>query len=86
MAHATAGSSGEPEARHSVAWYTETLAETPPQPGDRMFIRCEGGPCISRLETFPPRMEIPEEGGLYVLEDVGPLASWTYQFVAAVEH
>jgi hypothetical protein len=51
-----------------------------------MFIRCQGGPCISRLETFPPRLEIQEKGGLYVLVDDGPLEAWTYQFVAAIDH
>lgn len=45
-----------------------------------MFIRCAGGPCLSRLETFPPRLEIPERGGRYVLVDDGPVETWTYQF------
>ncbi len=49
--------------------------------GDRLFIRCEGGPCMSRLETFPPRLEIPEQGGLYILVDDGPVDGWTYEFV-----
>lgn len=40
-------------------------------PGDRMFIRCEGGPCLSRLEYFPPQLEIAERGGIYVLIDEG---------------
>jgi hypothetical protein len=53
--------------------------------GDRMFIRCEGGPCISRLETFPSLMEVRENGGLYVLVDEGPPHAWKYQFVATFD-
>jgi hypothetical protein len=49
--------------------------------GDRLFGPCEGGPCISRLEHFPPRLEIGEQGGTYVLLDVGPRADWKYIFV-----
>jgi hypothetical protein len=51
-----------------------------------MLIRCEGGPCISRPETFPPRIEIREISGLYVLVDDGPLEAWMHQFVAAIDH
>ena len=51
------------------------------RPGDRIFIRCEGGPCVSRLEHFPPRLEIDERGGLYVLIDDGDLDDWRYLFV-----
>jgi hypothetical protein len=51
-----------------------------------MFIRCEGGPCISRLERFPPRIEIRETSGLYVLVDDGRLEACMYQFVAAIDH
>jgi hypothetical protein len=86
MVQSKPGVSGGADARHSEAWYAEALDETPPRSGDRMFIRCEGGPCLSRLETFPPRMEIREKGGLYVLEDLGPLAEWAYQFVPVVDH
>ncbi|HXP33738.1 MAG TPA: hypothetical protein VN820_06945 [Acidimicrobiales bacterium] len=39
------------------------------------------GPGISRLESFPPRIEIEEHGGLYVLLDDGPLHEWVYRFV-----
>jgi hypothetical protein len=46
-------------------------------PGDRLFIECDGGPCISRLESFPRRIEIEEHGGLYyVLLDDGRLHEW----------
>ena len=51
--------------------------------GDRMFVQCDGGPCISRLETFPPRLEIEEAGGLYVLVDEGPIEDWKYRFLTS---
>jgi hypothetical protein len=86
MAVWPAGLNGDSEARHSDEWYANALRDTPLQRGDRMFIRCEGGPCISRLETFPPRIEIREKSGLYVLVDDGPLEAWMYQFVATIDH
>ena len=49
--------------------------------GDRMFVRCEGGPCLSRLEHFPPQLEIAERGGTYVLIDEGQPSDWRYLFV-----
>lgn len=49
--------------------------------GDRLFVPCEGGPASSRLETFPPRLEVNERDGVYVLVDDGPRATWFYQFV-----
>lgn len=52
------------------------------QPGERVLIRCDGGPSISRLERFPPPLEIEERGGTYVLEDDGPPEQWQYVFVA----
>jgi hypothetical protein len=48
---------------------------------DRLFVLCEGGPCLSRLETFPPQLEIPERGGTYVLVDEGEVHNWRYLFV-----
>ena len=51
------------------------------EPGDRLFIPCSGGPCISRLEKFPPPLEIEEHAGLYVLDDDGPPEEWRYTFV-----
>jgi hypothetical protein len=51
------------------------------RPGDRMFVQCEGGPCLSRLERFPPTLEIEERGGMYVLVDEGALEDWRYLFV-----
>ena len=52
------------------------------EPGDRMLIPCDGGPSWSRLEDFPPRLEIEERGGMYVLVDDGAPQEWRYQFVA----
>ena len=47
-----------------------------------MFIRCEGGgPSTSRLETFPPRLEVEERGGTYVLIDDGSRREWHYVWV-----
>jgi hypothetical protein len=51
------------------------------KPGDRMFIACDGGPSISRLEIFPPPLEVEERNGIYVLEDEGPPEQWRYLFV-----
>ena len=51
------------------------------RPGDRIFVPCEGGPCLSRLERFPPQLEIAERGGTYVLVDDGELPDWRYLFV-----
>ncbi len=53
----------------------------PPTAGDRVLVPCEGGPCVSRLEVFPPRLEIPESEGLYVLDDSGPPRDWKYVFI-----
>jgi hypothetical protein len=49
--------------------------------GDRKFVQCEGGPCMSRLERFPPQLEIEERGGMYVLIDQGEQQEWRYLFV-----
>jgi len=68
-------------ARHSDGWYADVLPDARVRAGDQLFIRCLGGPCMSRLETFPPRLEIPERGGIYVLVDDGPIEAWAYEFV-----
>ena len=49
--------------------------------GDRMFVRCQGGPSMSRLERYPPPLEVEERGGIYVLVDDGPPEQWWYEFV-----
>jgi hypothetical protein len=77
---------GGSEARHSDGWCGNDVRDTARQGGDRVFIRCEGGPCVSRLETFPPRLEIEETNGLYVLVDDGPLETWSYQFLPRIGH
>jgi hypothetical protein len=78
--------SGAPtEARHSAEWYADAPGVVRLRAGDQLFIRCHGGPCISRLETFPPRLEIHESGGVYVLVDDGPITAWAYEFVGTFE-
>ena len=67
--------------RHSPDWYDQTSWPLPIDVGERLFIRCEGGPCRSRLEDFPPLLEIAETDGLYVLEDDGPPHDWCYVFI-----
>jgi hypothetical protein len=69
---------GRSTPRHSVDWYDQRSDPYPLSQGDRLFIRCEGGPCTSRLETFPPSMEIEEPGGTYVLIDDGSRHEWHY--------
>jgi len=46
-----------------------------------MFVPCQGGPSTSRLEIYPPPLEIEEREGIYVLEDDGPPEQWRYLFV-----
>ena len=70
-----------PGPRRSPDWYDQSGEPTVLDIGDRMLIPCEGGPSNSRLESFPPRLEIEEHDGLYVLVDDGPRAQWHYQFV-----
>ena len=55
----------------------------PPKPGDRLFIGCDGGPCISRLVDYPPPLEIEDTGGLYVLNGDGTPDKWVYLWVPA---
>jgi hypothetical protein len=67
--------------RHEASWYDQRGEDNELREGDRMFIACEGGPALSRLEVFPPRLEIEERDGTYVLDDTGPRAEWRYEFV-----
>jgi hypothetical protein len=36
---------------------------------------------MSRLETFPPRLEVDEREGVYVLADDGPRDEWRYIYI-----
>lgn len=49
--------------------------------GERMLVRCVGGPSTSRLVQYPPPTEIEERGGTYLLVDDGPRELWYYDFV-----
>jgi hypothetical protein len=69
------------EPRHSPDWYDQSAERVPLGVGDRMLIACEGGPCLSRLEYFPPRLEVHETEGTYVLIDIGTCNEWRYLFV-----
>jgi hypothetical protein len=70
-----------PGPRHSADWYDQSGEPTVLEAGDRLLVPCQGGPSISRLELFPPRLEIEEDDGMYVLVDEGPRAQWTYVFI-----
>jgi hypothetical protein len=50
--------------------------------GERMLLWCDGGPSISRLERYPPPLEVPVTGGIYVLVDDGVPEQWHYEFTA----
>jgi hypothetical protein len=52
------------------------------EPGERMLLPCEGGPSMSRLERYPPPLEVAVEGGVYVLVDDGAPQTWHYDFIA----
>ena len=67
--------------RHSPDFYDQRAESVTLRPDDRLLVPCIGGPSISRLETYPPRLEIGERGGTYVLDDDGPRERWRYLFV-----
>ena len=50
--------------------------------GDRMLIACVGRDDRSRLVRYPPPLELPEPGGVYVLVDDGPTWAWRYEWVS----
>ena len=81
MATRRRGIEDHPGPRHSPDWYDQRGEGVVLRAGDRLFVTCEGGPSASRLEYFPPRLEVPESGGTYVLVDEGPRDSWRYVFV-----
>ena len=67
--------------RHTPDWYEQEGRERPcAWVGQRMLIRCNGGPCFSRLDTFPPLLELDVPGGHYTLVDDGPAHEWWYRF------
>ena len=67
--------------RHSPDWYRDLPGGRSLRAGQQLLIRCVGGPSRVLLETFPPRLEIEVPGGVYVLEDDGPIHLWTYRLV-----
>lgn len=72
----------QPGARRPSGWYDQSAEPHGLEEGDRVLVTCEGGgPSVSRLETWPPRLEVPERGGTYVLVDIGPRADWRYLWV-----
>ena len=68
-------------ARHAFQSYDQSGEDVVLQPGDRFFVPCDGGPSTSRLEIYPPRLEIEEREGVYVLVDDGAREQWRYLFV-----
>jgi hypothetical protein len=52
------------------------------QTGERMMIRCVGGPSAWRVASYPPSGEFEVADGLYVLIDDGPPDQWAYEFVS----
>jgi hypothetical protein len=70
-----------PGPRRSPEHYDQSDEPIRLEAGDRIFIVCVGGPSQSRLEIFPPRLEIEERTGTYVLVDDGARAAWRYEFV-----
>jgi hypothetical protein len=67
--------------RHSPEWYDQRHEPVPLRVGDKLFVPCEGGPSTTRLETYPPRLELHERGGSYILIDEGLREEWRYLFV-----
>ena len=68
------------DARHSVDWYDQRGEAVVLARGERFFVMCEDGPSTSRLEMYPPRLEVEERDGIYVLVDDGPRDKWRYVF------
>ncbi len=51
------------------------------RPGERLLIRCEGGPSVSRLVHYPPPLEIEEGTGIYVLDEGYDNEDWVYVWI-----
>ena len=47
----------QPGPRHAPEWYDQIGEATVLTEGVRLLIPCEGGPSVSRLERFPPRID-----------------------------
>jgi len=43
----------DPDARHTVDWYRRGDGGEPARPGAPLLLRCDGGPRLTLLETFP---------------------------------
>ena len=69
-------------AGHSAEFYAHRRGLDVPAEGTRMLVRCEGGPSTTRLVRFPPPLELVERGGVYILDDDGPIELWRYVFVS----
>jgi hypothetical protein len=67
--------------RREPDWYDQSDEPAQLAPGDLLFVACEGGPSSTRLESYPPRLEIEERTGTYVLMDEGRRDDWRYVFV-----
>jgi hypothetical protein len=67
---------------HRDRWYIQSDETVELRPGDRLFVPCQGGPSTSRLEIYPPRLEIEERDGMYVLVDDGPREQSHYVFMS----
>lgn len=71
----------EPIASSGVQRQREPPGLRDVDPGERLLIPCVGGPAMSRLVYYPAPLEIEVTGGIYVLVDDGPPATWRYDFV-----
>lgn len=71
----------QPGPRHDATWYDQEGEAQVMAPGDRILLPCAGGPSTSRLELWPPRLEVSDSGGTYVLVDSGPRHTWCYEWV-----
>ena len=69
--------------RTSISAPTLPPSVEPMKAGEEMMVWCEGGRSMIKREVFPPRLEIPDDGGMYVLNDQGDPADWRYVFIAS---
>ena len=69
-------------ARHSSDWYVRAPGAGSVPEGTLLALPCDDAPRRYRFERFPPRLEVEEHGGVYVLVDDGPVRFWRYRFVS----